>query len=122
MAKGNLIAKIAYTFHLFRVEDKAFALYEKAYHKGCTLADPMAAYSLMLMRRNEHEKALEVLRGARKFKLNEQQYGIVYQNLGLAYWKLGQIDHALDIYRKLFEKLQTTNMYSTLGFLLIAKR
>lgn len=121
MAKGNLIAKLGYTFHLFRVEDKAFALYEKAYKKGCTLADPMAAYSLMLMRKYEFEKALEVLRKARKFKLTEQQYGIVYQNLGLAYWKLGEIDHALEIYQKLFEKLQTTNMYSTLGFLLIAK-
>lgn len=121
MAKGNLTAKVAYTMHLFKVEDKAFKLYTKAYNKGCTLPDPMAAYSLMLMRKGEYEKALEVLRKARKFKLNEQQYGIVYQNLGLAYWKLGEIDHALEIYRKLFEKLQTTNMYSTLGFLLIAK-
>ena len=121
MARGNLIAKIGYTMHLCRVEDKAFALYEKAYHKGCTLPDPMAAYSLMLMRRYEFDKALEVLRSARKFKLNEQQYGIIYQNLGLAYWKLGHIDHAVEIYSKLFEKLQTTNMYSTLGFLLIAK-
>ena len=121
MARGNFIAKIGYTMHLCRVEDKAFALYEKAYNKGCTLPDPMAAYSLMLMRRYEFDKALEVLREARKFKLNEQQYGIIYQNLGLAYWKMGQIDHAVEIYKKLFEKLQTTNMYSTLGFLLIAK-
>ena len=121
MAKGNFKAKIGYTMHLFRLEDRAFALYEQAYHKGCTLAKPMSAYSLMLMRRYEFEKALEVLRKARKFKLNAQQYGIVYQNLGLAYWKMGDIDHALEIYRKLFENLQTTNMYSTLGFLLIAK-
>lgn len=121
MAKGNLIAKYAYTLHIFRLEDRAFAQYEKAYQKGCDLANPMAAYSLMLMRRHEFEKALEVLRKARKFKLSEEQYCIVYQNLGLAYWKLGDVDHALDIYLKLFEKLQTTNIYSTLGFLLIAK-
>ena len=121
MAKGNLKAKLGYTMHLFHVEDKAFALYEQAYNKGCDLPDPMSAFALMLMRRKEFEKALEVLRKARKFKLNAQQYGIVYQNLGLAYWKMGDIDHALEIYKKLFENLQTTNMYSTLGFLLIAK-
>ena len=34
---------------------------------------------------------------------------------------MDSVDHALEIYRKLFEKVQTVNMYSTLGFLLIAK-
>lgn len=121
MAKGNFQAKIGYVMHLFRLEDKAFSLYEKGYAKGCTLPDPLAAYGLMLMRRKEFDKALEVLRSARKCKLSEQQYSIVYQNLGLAYWKKGDVDRALEIYRKLFEKVQTVNMYSTLGFLLIAK-
>ena len=121
MAKGNLQAKIGYAMHMFRLEDKAFAHYEKAYAKGCSLPDPLAAYGLMLMRHEDYDKALEVLRTARKCKLNAQQYSIVYQNLGLAYWKKGDVDHALDIYRKLFEKVQTVNMYSTLGFLLIAK-
>lgn len=121
MAKGNLTAKLAYTMHMFRLEDKAFSLYEKAYEKGCTLPDPLAAYGLMLMRRKNYDKALEVLRSARKCKLTDQQWGIVYQNLGLAYWKKGNLDHALEIYQKVFEKIQTVNMYSTLGFLLIAK-
>ena len=84
MAKGNLQAKIGYILHMFRMEYKAFDFYEKAYAKGCTLPDPLAAYGLMLMRRKEYAKAVE-------------------------------------IYEKIFEKVQTVNMYSTLGFLLIAQ-
>lgn len=121
MAKGNLQAKIGYILHMFRMEYKAFDFYEKAYAKGCTLPDPLAAYGLMLMRRKEYAKAVEVLRHARTLKLNPQQWSIVYQNLGLAYWKLGEIDRAVEIYEKIFEKVQTVNMYSTLGFLLIAQ-
>lgn len=121
MAKGNLQAKIGYILHMFRMEYKAFDSYEKAYAKGCTLPDPLAAYGLMLMRRKEYAKAVEVLRHARTLKLNPQQWSIVYQNLGLAYWKLGEIDRAVEIYEKIFEKVQTVNMYSTLGFLLIAQ-
>ena len=121
MAKGNFQAKIGYTLHMFRMEDKAFAHYEKAYALGCTLPNAMAAYGLLLMRRSQFDKALEVLREARKLKLNPQQWSIIYQNLGLAYWKMGQIDHAVDIYKKIFEKVQTVNVHSTLGFLLIAQ-
>ena len=43
MAKGNFQAKIGYVMHMFRLEEKAFALYEKGYAKGCTLPDPLAA-------------------------------------------------------------------------------
>ena len=74
MAKGNLQAKIGYILHMFRMEYKAFDFYEKAYAKGCTLPDPLAAYGLMLMRRKEYAKAVEVLRHARTLKLNPQQW------------------------------------------------
>lgn len=122
MAKGNFQGKIGYTLHMFHFEDKALPYYEKAYAKGCTLPNVLAAYGLLLMRREKnYDKAVEVLRTARKCKLSPEQWSIVYQNLGLAYWKQGNIDHALDIYRKIFEKVQTVNVYSTLGFLLIAK-
>lgn len=122
MAKGNLQGKIGYTLHMFHFEDKAMACYEKAYARGCTLPNVLAAYGLLLMRRDhDYAKAVEVLRTARKLKLTPQQWSILYQNLGLAYWKLGKIDHALEIYRKIFEKVQTVNVYSTMGFLLIAK-
>lgn len=121
MAKGNFQAKYGYVMHMFRLEDQAFVHYEKAYEKGCTLPDPLAAYGLMLMRRKQFDKALEVLRYARKLKLKPQQWAIIYQNLGLAYWKLGQVERALEIYQKIFEKVQTVNVYGTLGFLLIAR-
>ena len=122
MARGNLQGKIGYALHMFHFEDKAMAHYEKAYDRGCNLANVLAAYGLLLMRREQnYDKAVEVLRRARKCKLTQEQWSIVYQNLGLAYWKQGNIDHALEIYRKIFEKVQTVNVYSTLGFLLIAK-
>ena len=55
MAKGNFQAKIGYVMHMFRLEEKAFALYEKGYAKGCSLPDPLAAYGLMLMRRQDYD-------------------------------------------------------------------
>ena len=34
MAKGNFQAKIGYVMHMFRLEDKAFALYERAMQRA----------------------------------------------------------------------------------------
>ena len=58
MAKGNLQGKIGYTLHMFHFEDKAMAYYEKAYARGCTLPNVLAAYGLLLMRR-DHAPAVE---------------------------------------------------------------
>ena len=119
--RGNFQAKIGYAQHIMKYEDKALKHYVKAYEKGCSLPAPMSAYGLMLLRRGEYEKALEVLRYTRTLKLDTQQWGFVYQNLGLTYWKLGQIDKAVEIFKKVFEKVQTVSVYGTLGFLLIAQ-
>lgn len=119
--RGNFQAKLGYALHIMKYEDRAWSHYVKAYEKGCSLPAPMSAYGLMLLRRGEYEKALEVLRYTRTMKLDANQWGFVYQNLGLTYWKLGQIDRAVEIFKKIFERLQTVSVYGTLGFLLIAQ-
>ncbi len=119
--RGNFQAKLGYALHIMKYEDKAWKHYVKAYEKGCSLPAPMSAYGLMLLRKGEYEKALEVLRYTRTMKLDANQWGFVYQNLGLTYWKLGQIDKAVDIFKKIFERFTTVSVYGTLGFLLIAQ-
>ena len=102
--------------------EKAFALYEKAYEMGCTDVYALAAYGVLLMRRRQPEKAVEVLkRGTKQPRIKPEQWGYLYQNLGLAYWLSGNLDRALRVYSRIYERLTTSTVRGSYGFLLIAK-
>lgn len=118
---ANLTAKRAITLHTAKMEDKAFPLYEKAYAQGCTDAFALSAYGLLLIRKGEAQKAVEVLKTATKLKLTPEKWLYVYQNLGLAYWKAGNLDRAVKVFSRIYERAQTSTVRGSYGFLLIAK-
>ncbi len=103
--------------------EKALALYDKAYQGGSNLSSVLAAYGLLLLRQGTFEKARDVLEAAlpivsRKKPVHRMR---IEQNLGLAYWKVGQIDQAVELYEQVFGEYKTGMIYGTLGFLKIAQ-
>lgn len=118
---ANMKAGRALALHSARKEDKARELYAQAYDEGTTNVSALAAYGLMLLREFQDEKAIEVLKKATKEQLKPNQWLIVYQNLGIAYWLSGNLDRALRLFERIYERNQSANVRGTYGCLLIEK-
>ncbi len=120
--RANLMARRAVALQATRNIDRAFDLYGKAYDAGMTDVYALAAYGVLLMRRGQGEKAVEVLKkGTKQPKIKPEYWGHLYQNLGLAYWMTGNLDRALRVYSRIYERLTTASVRGNYGFLLIAK-
>lgn len=118
---ANMHAARAFALQTSRKDDAARPLYERAYREGTNNSAALAAYSLMLLKDGEFQKALDVATAARKVATKPKAIFHARGNRGLAYWKMGKIDEALRIYERLFAESQSGTVYGTLGFLYIAK-
>ena len=117
---GNLAGKKALAAHGKGNYQEALALYQDAYNKGMDKPRLLHGYSVLLIRMNEFDKALEVL------KTLEKQPGLlpkdradIHVNYALILWKKGHLDRAMQILEDEFRHLKNSSMYSIIGSLKI---
>ncbi len=117
---GNLAGNKALAAHGKGNYQEALALYQEAYDKGMNKPRLLHGYSVLLIRMNEFDKALEVL------KKLEQQPGLqpkdrvdLHVNYALILWKKGYLDRAMQILEDEFRHLKNGSMYSIIGYLKI---
>ena len=117
---GNLAGNKALAAHGKGQYQEALALYQDAYSKGMDKPRLLHGYSVLLIRMNEFDKALEVL------KKLEQQPGLqpkdrvdLHVNYALILWKKGYLDRAMQILEDEFRHLKNGSMYSIIGYLKI---
>lgn len=117
---ANFYATWAMALQTRKKAGRAIPLYEKAYQGGTNNSDALSAYSLLLLRNGQFEKALEVATNARKCTEKPKKIFNARSNRALALWKLGRVEDAVRIYERLFGEVQNGPVYGTLGFLYIA--
>ena len=117
---ANWNAMRGLALHTNKLSEKARVHYEKAYQGGSSNSDALSAYSLLLIREGEFDKALEVATAARKCADKPKRIFNARGNRALALWKLGRIEDAVRIYERLFQEAKSGATYGTLGFLYIA--
>ncbi len=104
--KGNFVGIMGIIYQLITKKEPV-KFYETAYKLGATNPSILASYCLSLLRNYESKKALEVA----KKGLEHSNYYLVTKalmtNMGLAYWQLGEIDKAIEIYLDIFKKFRT---------------
>ena len=110
-----------YIAHARGRERQALDLYNRGYLLGTKLINPLSAYAILLMRYGCAQDALTVLEYALSLRRNEKQTQDLVANLGLAYWKTGQLDEAISIYEQLNDEGPNVQNYGTLGFLYIER-
>jgi tetratricopeptide (TPR) repeat protein len=122
LAFANFTAWRALALHATKNEKAALPLYEKAYSGGTKNVQALLAYGLLLLRRGgRDERAVEVFKAASKRKMNARQWLSLYQNLGLAYWLRGDLDRALTLFSRIYQRSQSASVRGIYGLLLIEK-
>lgn len=117
---GNLAGKKALAAHGKGNYQEALALYQDAYSKGMDKPRLLHGYSVLLIRMNEFDKALEVLKTLEKQPgLQPKDRADLHVNYALILWKKGHLDRAMQILEDEFRHLKNSSMYSIIGYLKI---
>ena len=116
----NLKGNKAYAAHTRGKLDEARKLYDEAYQEGLNSPKILHGYSVLLLRSEEYEKALEVLRRMEKAPgLTPDLRTQMLTNYAIVCWKRGNTDRAVEVLQELHRKKKNGAIYGTLGFLLI---
>lgn len=117
---GGVYSFLGYMNQRKGKNDKAEKLYEKALDKGATNYQYQMAYGVLLLKKGEFEKAKSVFERILIFHPNNKQIRSSAKiNQSIVYWKLGELDTALEILTEVHNRLKNTRTYSLLGYLLI---
>lgn len=100
--------------------EEAAKLYEEAIEKGLNAASPMLAYSVLLLRSGEYEKAKKLMVKVQKIPgLQDAQKSQMYMNYAVAAYKLGDLPRAIELLEKQHARGESGLIYQTLGYLYI---
>ncbi|MDO5377578.1 MAG: tetratricopeptide repeat protein [Clostridia bacterium] len=119
---GNMMGNKARAAHAKGEYDKAIALYDEAYAKGMNKPPLLHAYSVLLVRKGEFDRALDVLKTYEKVPgITAKDKTDIHVNYAVILWKKGHLDRALEILEDEFRHVKNGNMYSIIGYLKIEK-
>jgi len=119
---GNMIGNKALAAHGKSDYKKALELYDEAYAKGMDKFRLLRGYCVLLIRTNQFDKALEVLKKLDKMVGQDPKERIdINVNYAIILWKKGHLDKALEILEREFAKTKNGTMYSIIGYLKIEK-
>ena len=100
----------------------AVKLYEEALAAGMNNAQYQLAYSVLLLRSGEYEKAKALLVKTQKCPgITDAQKQQLFMNYAVACYKLGDLSKALDLMEKQHAKSPSGMIYGTLGYLYVEK-
>lgn len=119
---GNMVGGKAHKAHAKGDYDAALALYEEAYAKGMDKPLLLRAYSVLLVRKGQFDRALDVLKRYEKVPgITDKDRTEIHVNYAVILWKKGHLDHALEILEDEFRHVKNGNLYSIIGYLKIEK-
>ena len=108
----------------FHKEDASFSVLEKAHKKGMTSAAPRILYGMDLLKKSRFEEAKTEFEDVVTIpKLSPVLLKIARQDLGIAYYKCGDLDRALATYLVMAKDydILSADFYTTLSYFYIMK-
>lgn len=119
---GNLYGFLGYYNHSRGNLEKAQQLYEKSQKLGTNKPNYLLSYGVLMLKEGKFEKAKELFSTVLvNMPAKEQHKTMAKMNISLAYWKLGDIDVAIEMLEEVHRKHRSGKVYGTLGYLLIQK-
>ena len=119
---GNMAGNKALTAHGKGEYDKALELYNEAYDNGMDKPRLLRGYSVLLIRKGQFDRALEVLKKMEKLPgLQPKDKADIHINYAIILWQKGHLDRALEILMDEFRHMKNGTIYSIIGYLKIEK-
>ena len=99
----------------------AMALYEEALNKGLTDMRMILAYTVLLIRNDQYQKAKDLLVSKQKLPMSAEQKATLFMNYAVCCFKLGDIDRGIDLLEKQHRHQPMGMIYQTLGYFYVEK-
>lgn len=117
---GNMLGNKALAAHGKKDYQKALELYEQAYAKGMDKFRLLRGYCVLLIRTNQFDRALEVLKKLDRMPgVDAKDKADIHINYAIILWKKGYLDRAMQILEDEFRNTRNGTMYSIIGYLKI---
>lgn len=97
----------------------AMKLFEEAYNEGLKEMASLLAYSVLLIRAGEYQKARELLVKIQKYPMNEDNRRQLMVNYASVAYKLGNVEKGIELLERMHQKAPSGMVYQTLGYLYI---
>lgn len=101
--------------------EEAIKQYEACINQGCRDMKYILAYTVLLLRKGDYEKARETLVKVQNYPMTPDQKRQLYVNYSACVYRLGEIDKAIQIMEHQHEKGESGLVYETLGYLYVEK-
>jgi len=119
---GNIYGMLGYYCHVRDKLERAMRFYERGMAHDMSRPSYKLAYGVLLLKSGQFQKAKDIFSSVLiDPRYNDSVRNTAKLNLSLAYWKLGDIDTAIEMLKELHRKQRTARIYGTLGYLLIEK-
>ncbi|MGN0746218.1 MAG: hypothetical protein ACI4ML_06050 [Aristaeellaceae bacterium] len=99
----------------------AMALYEEALSKGLTDMRMILAYTVLLIRNDQYQKAKDLLVSKQKLPMSAEQKATLFMNYAVCCFKLGDLDRGIDLLEKQHLHQPMGMIYQTLGYFYVEK-
>lgn len=120
--RGNFYGLLGYLNHSKKKYSEAEKYYREAVELGMTKGNYKLSYGVLLLNRGKFEEAKELFSKVLiDYSQTEKTRTRAKMNLALAYWKLGDVDTAIEMLMELQLKFNTSRIYGSLGYMLIEK-
>jgi len=119
---GNIYGFMAYYNHSRGKLEKAEKLYEKSLAKGGDIPNYKLSYGVLLLKKGEFKKAKDLFSEVLISAPSKGNVKIIAKiNLAIAYWKLGEVDTAVEMLEEVYAKYRNGRFYQTMGYILLEK-
>lgn len=119
---GNFYGFLGHFNHSTDKSQKAEELYEKGLKNGMNKPKYLLSYGVLMLKEGNFEKARELFSEVLiSIPAKDNFKTIAKINISLAYWKLGDIDVAIEMLEEVHRKHRSGKVYGTLGYLLTQK-
>lgn len=117
--KTTLKARKAYKLHHDGKTEEALKLYEECEQEGMQDVSMLLAYSVLLLRNDEFQKARELLVKIQRYPMKPEQKTQLYVNYSAAVFRMGELDKAISVLETQHAKGESGMVYEALGYLYV---
>lgn len=119
--RAAILALIGRTNYFKGNIEKGLAWFEKAYKTGVAKPKTIVSYAYLLLKSGNIKDSEKILENLLRSRLQTDDRMLAKSNMALVQWKKGELDTAIETLEEVISDFETTNIYGSLGYMLIQK-